>query len=128
MHARRLACFMLGLWLAGGLFMAYVATQNFRGVDRLLSGEHPAAVARFAPLGAQARMSLRYQAAEMNRWLFYRWEVTQVVFGTMFLFLLVFGSRENPLVLAGALAMLLLVAVQRFFITPEIVALGRLID
>ena len=84
MHARRFACFLLGLWLAGGLFMAYVATQNFRGVDRLLSGGNPAAASRLKPLGPQARMILRYQASEMNRWLFGAWETTQLVCGTVF--------------------------------------------
>src|SRR4051812_4072938 len=123
MHARRFACFVLGLWLAGGLFMAYVATQNFRGVDRLLSGGNPAAASRLKPLGPQARMLLRYQASEMNRWLFRAWENTQLVGGTVFFFVLLFGSRENKLVLTGILLALGLVLLQRLLITPEIVAL-----
>src|SRR3954462_14937114 len=101
MHARRLACFLLGLWLAGGLFMAWVATQNFREVDRLLSREDPAATLRLQPLGAEARTILRYHASEMNRWLFRNWEIVQLVFGTAFFFVMLFGSRENKFVLSG---------------------------
>ena len=121
MHARRLACFLLGLWLAGGLFMAWVATQNFREVDRLLSRDNPAATLRLKPLGAEARMTMRYQASEMNRWLFANWERAQLVFGTLFFFLMLFGSRENKFVLAGVLLLLLLMLLQRFVITPELV-------
>lgn len=128
MHARRLACFLLGLWLGGGLFMAWVATQNFREVDRLLSGEDPAATLRLKPLGPQARFTMRYQASEMNRWLFRKWEVAQLIFGTAFLFLVLFGSRESKFVLAGVVLTLLLVLVQHLLITPELIGLGRLID
>jgi hypothetical protein len=128
MHARRFACFFLGLWLAGGLFMAYVATQNFRGVDRLLSGDNPAAGLRLKPLGPQARMILRYQASEMNRWLFGAWETTQLVCGAVFFVIMLFGSRENKFVLAGILLGLGLVLLQHLVLTPELIALGRLID
>ena len=64
----------------------------------------------------------------MNRWLFRAWENTQLVGGTVFFFVLLFGSRENKLVLTGILLALGLVLLQRLVITPEIVALGRLID
>jgi hypothetical protein len=108
--------------------MAWVATQNFHEVDRLLSREDPAATFRLKPLGNDARSILRYQASEMNRWLFQSWENVQVVFGTAFFFVMLFGSRENKFVLGGVLIMLLLVVAQRFLITPELIALGRTID
>src|SRR5829696_8706996 len=110
MHARRMACFFLGLWLAGGLFMAWVATQNFRQVDRLLSREDPNATLRLKPLGADARLILRYQASEQNRWYFRRWETIQILGGGGFFLVMLFGSRENKFVLLGALLMLALVA------------------
>ena len=128
MHERRFACFFLGLWLAGGLFMAYVATQNFRGVDRLLSRNDPAVTSHLKPLGGQARMVLRYEASEMNRWLFGAWELTQLFCGTVFFVVSLFGSRENKLVLSGILLVLGLVLLQHLVITPELIALGRLID
>jgi len=128
MHARRLACFFLGLWLAGGLFVAWVATQNFRSVDRMLSGANPAATLQLKPFGQEARMILRYHASELNRYYFARWETYQLLFGSFFFCVMLFGSREGKFTLVGVLLMLLLVALQRFIVTPEITALGRLID
>jgi hypothetical protein len=128
MHARRLACFFLGMWLAGSLFMAWVATQNFRQVDRLLSRADPAATLRLKPLGENARLILRYQASEQNRWYFQKWETIQILYGAVFFFVMLFGSRENKFVLLGVLLMVALVMVQKFLLTPEVVALGRLID
>ena len=128
MHARRLACFFLGMWLAGSLFMAWVATQNFRQVDRLLSRADPAATLRLKPLGENARPILRYQASEQNRWYFQKWETIQIIYGAVFFFVMLFGSRENKFVLLGVLVMVVLVMVQKFLLTPEVIALGRLID
>jgi hypothetical protein len=116
------------MWLAGGLFLAWVATQNFREVDRLLSRADPVATLRLQPLGPDARAILRYQASEQNRWFFSAWESAQIVFGTAFLLVMLFGSRENKFVLLGIVVMLSLVALQKFLITPELIALGRTID
>src|SRR5215203_4160783 len=128
MHARRFASFVFGLWLAGGLFMAWVATQNFRSVDRLLSHENPSATLRLNPLGEEARAILRFQAAEQNRWYFRNWETVQLIVGSLFFFTMLFGSREDKFILLGALVLVLLVVLQRFFLTPEVTALGRMID
>ena len=108
--------------------MAWVATENFREVDRLLSRSNPTATLRFSPLGSDARATMRYQASEMNRWLFHSWETVQIIYGTSFFFVMLFGSRENKFVLLGVLLMLLLTLVQRLLITPELIGLGRLID
>jgi hypothetical protein len=129
MHFRRLACFLLGAWLACGLFMAMVATQNFRSVDRLLV--HPAAPAaqQFTKLGPDAaRALLRYQVSEQNRWYFETWEVVQIAIGITLLLVLLFGTTETAWNVLLALFMLLIVLVQRLVLTPEIVVLGRLID
>jgi hypothetical protein len=129
MHFRRLACFLLGSWLTGGLFMATVATQNFRSVDRLLA--KPAAPARqqVDTLGRDsARMLLRYQVAEQNRLYFETWGLVETVIGFMLLMVLLFGSAETNFTLLLALLMLLIAVVQRFVLTPEIVILGRVID
>ena len=41
---------------------------------------------------------------------------------------MLFGSREEKFTLLGMLIMLVLVALQRFLLTPEANALGRIID
>jgi hypothetical protein len=129
MHARRLACFLLGLWLAGGLFMAWVATQSFHEVDRLLSHTDPTAIVHYQPLGDDARPLMRFQASEFNRYLFRSWENVQLAFGLAFLVLLIlFWTRENKLVLGGVLLLLALTAAERLVLSPAITTLGRAID
>ena len=51
MHFRRFAALVLGVWLAGCVFMDMVATQNFRSVDRLLTAL-PEVVADLRHVGA----------------------------------------------------------------------------
>jgi len=129
MHFRRLACFLLGGWLAGGFFMATVATQNFRSVDRLLAKPSAAARQQVDRLGREsARALLRYQVSEQNRLYFETWGMVETVIGFVLLLTLLFGSTETNFTLLLALLMLLIAVLQRFVLTPEIVILGRVID
>lgn len=109
--------------------MAMVATQNFRSVDRLLAEPSASAQQQLQKLGpGPARMLLRYQVSEQNRWYFETWGIAEIVLGTILLLVLLFGSTETKLTLLLSLLMLLIALIQRFALTPEIVALGRLID
>ncbi|HLY18904.1 MAG TPA: hypothetical protein VKR61_16855 [Bryobacteraceae bacterium] len=129
MHFRRLACFFLGAWLAGGLFMDMVATQNFRSVDRLLAKPASPAAQQIDKLGPDAaRRFLRHQISEQNRWYFETWGVVEIGLGVALLLVLLFGSTETNLTLLLALLMLLIAVVQRFALTPQMVVLGRIID
>src|SRR5438552_13864911 len=83
MDIRYFACWLLGAWIAGSLFMIMVATQNFRSVDRLLAAPGSA-----APMVEQmghdaARTFLRYQVSEQNRWYFETWEKIQLALGAV---------------------------------------------
>lgn len=130
MHFRRLAAFLLGIWLGGSAFMDLVATQNFHSVDRLLSAPSPQAEERIQAMGGHdaARAFLRYQAAEQNRWYFETWECVQIGLGLALFFVLLFGSVPDKVLLLLTLVMLAIVLVMRFFLTPEITQLGRVID
>ena len=128
-HFRRFACFLLGAWLAGGLFMDMVATQNFRSVDRLLAKPAPGAAQQLEKLGpGAARVLLRHQISEQNRWYFETWGLAETMIGAALLLVLLFGSTEKSFSLLLALLMLLIAIVQRFALTPQIVILGRIID
>ena len=128
-HFRRFACFLLGLWLGGGLLMDLVVTQNFRSVDRLLAQPAPAAAQEIAKLGpADARAFLRHQVSEQNRWYFETWGLLETLIGAALLSILLFGSTEKNFTLLFALLMLLIAVVQRFALTPQMVVLGRAID
>ena len=105
--------------------MILVATQNFRSVDRLLAAPATAG-AQIESMGPDAaRTFLRYQVSEQNRWYFETWEKIQVGLG---LALLALTLRQNKLVFSLAILMFTLQLIERLYITPEIIRLGRLID
>jgi hypothetical protein len=124
MRFRRFVCFVLGVWLGGGLLMDWLAAGGFRNVDRLIARPTPAAAAQIRTLGhEQARALLRYQVAEQNGMYFETWEIAQLIGGSLFFLYLLFGTAEKKFGLAVVLAMLLIVAAQRIVVTPELVAL-----
>ena len=109
--------------------MAWVAAESFSSVDRLLARPHPVATAQFKALGrADARLLLRYQVSEQNRWYFETWEAAQIVMGALFFFFVLFATRENKFALFLVLLMIAAVLVQRFLLTPGMISLGRMID
>ena len=108
--------------------MIMVATQNFRSVDRLLA-EPRTATARIEQMGrAEARTFLRFQVSEQNRWYFETWEMIQLALGAALLALAFAGLREQRSIILLVAALVALLLVERFYLTPEIVRLGRLID
>jgi len=127
MHSVRLTCFALGFWLAGGLFMAFVATQNFRSVDRLLQEPNPVAHLKLKALD-DPRQVLRYQVSEQNRFYFEYWEIAQLILGALLFFFILFATREDKVTLGIVVMMILITAAQRFYLTPQIVTLGRAQD
>jgi hypothetical protein len=128
MHIRRVAAFLIGAWLLGSLAMFFVATQNFQGVTRVLDVPSQKANARIEKLGADdARFLLRYQVSELNRQYFDSWERVQLVLGAILVALTLRGSQKLS-ILAIPVAMLLMVAVAHWLLTPEVTRLGRLMD
>ncbi|HZS52513.1 MAG TPA: hypothetical protein VFA54_16720 [Bryobacterales bacterium] len=118
----------LGAWLAATLFMWLVATQNFHLVDRLLAAPSPDFARRIAGLASgEARLLLRYQASEVNRWFFDRWGWTQLGLGVI-LSILVSRAAFPRKIRISIFLMLLIAAVLQIYVVPEIVRLGRLLD
>lgn len=109
--------------------MDMVATQNFRSVDRLLAKPAAEAAQQLDKLGpAAARLLLRHQVSEQNRWYFETWGLLETALGAALLLVLIFGSTENNFAVLLALLMLLIAILQRFALTPRMVFLGRIID
>lgn len=130
MHFHRFAAFLLGAWLAGCLFMDMVATQNFRSVERLLAAPSPQLAERVQAMGGHdaARVLLRHQVAEQNRWYFETWEQVQIALGVALFLVLLFGADADRWMLFFTLLMLAFVLMAHFALTPEITRLGRAID
>jgi hypothetical protein len=128
MNIRYFACWLLGAWIAGSLFMIMVATQNFRSVDRLLAEPRTGAPIVERMGRDQARTFLRYQVSEQNRWYFETWENIQLGLGAV-LVAMAWTKLREPRIFAPLVTLMFgLLLAERFYITPEIVRLGRLID
>lgn len=128
MHARRFACFVLGLWLGGGLLVAWLTSVNLQVADHLVNDANPAARLELKVSGPNSRALLRYQAAEENRRYYRIWGAAQLMLGFAFFALMLFGSRESKYLLGGILVLLLLVVFELTLVTPALTAQGRLLD
>jgi hypothetical protein len=128
MHRHRMAAFLAGCLILGSLFMIFVATQNFGTVDRVLAAPPQEAAQMFQTLGPEnARLLLRYLAGEENRLFFTSWELAQIGLGALLTAILLLWMKSRVLTgMAGA--MLIIALFQHFRVTPEMIALGRLVD
>jgi len=125
---RALLIALLGGWIAGTLILAGVATQNFRTIDRLLSGPTPELSRAIAPLGQdEARVVLRYLSSELNRLYFRAWGFIQLLLGAA---VLAGTLGLRPLDRAGVIgaAVILALAVALLVLNWLIVPLGRTLD
>jgi len=129
MHYRRIVCFLLGVWLGGGLLMAWYGARGFGTVETIIAQANPAFVSQTKPLGpAVTRLTLRYVLAEQNRWLFRTWENMQLALGVIFFCYLLFGTLEGKISLGVMLAMMLLTLLQRLLISPEMGVTARIME
>ena len=113
MHPQRISAFLLGGWILGSLFMIFVAIQNFRMADFLGNSETHAL--------------LRDMAGRLNQVFFVNWERAELVLGVVLTAVLLLGVRNRwQAILSGVL--LILVAVQHFGVTPQMLALSAHLD
>ena len=123
------ALFCLGAWAMGTICVSVVAMQNFYTIDRLLAGPSHEAFAGFAADAGRegARNVLRYLSSELNRLFFQLWNAAQFGIGgaTLWLVWRVPGAAGLKATLA---AVLLLLAFLTFWLTPQILEVGRSLD
>jgi hypothetical protein len=109
--------------------MDVTAIGNFHSVDRYLADPGVPSAELIHNFGRDnTRILLRRAAGESNAWLFEQWEWVQLGVGLGLLLVLLFGNRPPKLLLGICLLMMAIVVVQRFFLSPVIASLGRLID
>ncbi|MGB7760925.1 MAG: hypothetical protein WBL61_13910 [Bryobacteraceae bacterium] len=127
MQARRLACFILGMWLAAGIAVAWLEREDFQTIQDVLSHPDPAVADRIKVLGAhETYLLMGHVAAEQRQRTIRTWENVQLVFGLGFFFFLLFGTHEGKLPLAMALLLIGIVLMERFLVTPETLSLTRI--
>lgn len=127
MQFHRLASLILGIWLGVSVFMDFVAVQNFQSVSRVLGSVDLRAVeaAKKVSDPDTLRQLLRYFAGETNRFLFEQWEWAELLLGLALVLVLLFGRTDQKFAMSLCLLMLIIVAAQRFKLTPAITTLGR---
>lgn len=129
MHYRRLASFLMGVWLTGSILVGWVAIQNLHRADVILASPATEARAILQTLGhVKARMFLRYQAAELNREYFSDWELAQIVIGLLLAAILALGTHVSRFILVTCAFMLVLTLFMHFVLTPELSYMGRELD
>jgi hypothetical protein len=129
MSTRRLIAFLLGVWLGGSLLLDIIATHNLKSVDTLLNSPPPGAAKLIEGLGHDsARLLMRHQASELNRVYFENWGLAQVLIGIAVFALLLFATQEGKRAVAISLALLVLAALMRFILPPDLVNYGRQLD
>ena len=127
MNKKVLAAFVLGAWGGSTIFMWMVAMKNFQVVDAVLGAPPEAFRDTASALSADnLRLVMRYQASEVNRLFFAGWGMVQVVLPAVFLWpAWKLGGRFLP---AAAVLLLVTCLVLQFYVVPETIRLGRIID
>ena len=124
-----LAIALLSAWVATTLCMWFAATGSFGAVRGVLEGSNPQLAETTKPLTAdQTRLVMRHAASEINRTYFRAYGWAQLVLGLGLLVLLVRQTPRDSTALLIVGAMLVVVAPLTFYVTPEIIAIGRRID
>ena len=123
---RRIAAVLLGIWLGAGIFADFAVTRNFQHVEGFLAD--PGSVSTSIEMNRigrwKERIIIRRYVGELNNSIFETWEWMELLLGTAVLVVL-FIDRPNKWLLAGPVFMLAIVCAQRFYLTPQVVELGR---
>jgi hypothetical protein len=129
MHTRRMATFLLGIWLGCGALMALLVVENLRSASRVMDSPSAPAAKLIEKLGTEdALLLLSYQASEQSRAYVNVWEEAQMGLALVLGICLFLGTQKRILPLAFCGAMLLLVLFQHFAVAPELVFRGREVD
>jgi hypothetical protein len=129
MHARRFACMLLGMWMAGSALMTWITADSFHAAPRMLVAHSPDFGSRLQSLGREeSRMLLAYPVRQQAAWWMEEWGDFEILLGAGFFLFLLLGTREGKATLAIALAPLAVAIFQRTFMMPQLVYLGGLLD
>jgi hypothetical protein len=129
MSSRRISVFLLGFWLACMMFMGWVAMHNLGSVDPILKQSDRQLQREIKDIGYdRVKTLLRFEAAELNRYFFYKGEWLQLLLALITTLVLLDATSANKLTMVIMAGMILMILVQHFLIEPEMVELGRGLD
>jgi hypothetical protein len=120
---------LLGVWIGITASMWFAATSSFSTVRGLVENPKPRLSDVTRPLGPDlTRLVLRHLASEINRTFFRAYGWAQIVLAAGLLFLLQRQTPGDTVALVTVGAMLAIVLLLTFYVTPELVSIGRAID
>lgn len=128
MHTRRISTFLLGAWIAGCLFIAFVSVQNLRTPSLVLNTPLDPVAKMMQQIGwEQISALLRHAAAEQTRHYTALWIDAQFLLSLLLLGCLAMATQKRilPLALCG---MMIVVVLFQFRIWPEMIYQGRATD
>ena len=129
MNTRRLSVLLLGAWLACTLLMTWVAVYNSESAELTLKHPSDRIQREMRDIGLErTRTLLHFHSAELSRHFFVYWEMTQFGLGAALAITLLFATNGNRLTMALSTAMIVIVVIQHFTMTPQILELGRGFD
>ena len=125
---RKIMLLILGGWLVGTVLVGLMAAENFWIIDRLLQSPSPSLQQDVAQLpSGEARVMLRHLASELNRFWFETWGWIELGLAVVLL-AMAFRTLPRPSVLTGLGIMLAITIAMAFYLTPQIIAVGRPLD
>jgi hypothetical protein len=128
MHSRRFLAFFVGLWLAGLLVVTTVTAFSTRTVNAVMEVPPHEASRWIDILGKErTRSLLLHNTAELNRSILEYWGYADVVLCVFVLITAVMIKSGKPVMTAAAVIAILGLA-SVFLLTPQVVAVGRLLD
>ncbi|MEO8099064.1 MAG: hypothetical protein ABI811_15280 [Acidobacteriota bacterium] len=129
MFTRRVATFVLGMWIGCALLLDLICLQNARFADLLVTNPADGARALMLKIGAENATSLlHHMAGQQARAFLYNWEIAQFVAAAVLILLLLFSDQKKVAPASMGGVMVLLLAVQHFLFTPQMNALGLQAD
>ena len=129
MFSRRLATFLLGIWMGCCVLVDVLSLEGHRTAARILDNPSQEAHTILTKIGeAPAGVLLHHLAAEQVRATMENWEVAQIVLTLAIIVSLVFTDQRKLLAIVMSAAMGLTALIQHFAITPELSLLGRSAD
>jgi hypothetical protein len=129
MFSRRLATFVLGIWMGCCALVDILALEGHRITRQVLDSPSPDVKGVLAKAGdAPVGTLLHHVDSEQTRATFETWEDAQMLLALAMAVMLVFTDQRKILAIAMCAAMGLVVLVQHFGVTPDLNILGRSVD
>jgi hypothetical protein len=106
-----MATFLLGAWLAGGIFMAAISLTTLRAPNLVMMVPHPEMDRATRLLGwEQTAAIVRHVASEQARFILRKWELVQLLLAMSLLACLFLGTQRRilPMLLCGIMLVMVL--------------------